>query len=282
MTYQARITSPDPYGRTFQMDVAALEAIAMRLEARKEHPLFLRAIDEYMDALALTGPETILDLGCGTGVAARVIARRPELTGPITAVDVSEGLVARSRHLAEAEGLGHRIGFHVGDAHKLAGFADGTFDVVVMHTLVSHVAEPATVLAEARRLLRRGGRLVVFDGDYASTTFATDAQDGGAATDRIVQSALIAHPRVMRAMPRLLTEHGLDLQWSRGWLAMDVGRADFTAPGLPSLRVLLPRVGAMTQAEADAYVESLERASAEKRFFGGYAFYACIATRMDG
>jgi hypothetical protein len=62
---------------------------------------------------------------------------------------------------------------------------------------------------------------------------------------------------------------------------MDIGHADFTAPGLPSLRVLLPRAGAMTQAEADAYVDDLERASAENRFFGGYAFYACIATRKD-
>jgi SAM-dependent methyltransferase len=282
MTYQARIGSPDPYGRTFQMDASAIEAIAARLEARKQHPLFLRAIDDYMDALALTGPEAILDLGCGTGVAARVIACRPDLTGPITAVDVSAELVARGRHAAEAEGLGGRIEFHVGDAHGLAGFADAAFDVVVMHTLVSHVAEPAVVLAEARRLLRPGGRLVVFDGDYASTTFATDAPDGGAATDRIVQGALIAQPRIMRAMPRLLAEAGFALRWSRGWLAMDVGRADFTAPGLPSLRVLLPRTGAMTQSEADAYVDGLERASAENRFFGGYALYACIAMRDDG
>jgi SAM-dependent methyltransferase len=279
MTYQARIASPDPYGRTFQMEASAIAAIAARLEARKQHPLFLRAISEYIDALALAGPEAILDLGCGTGVAARVIAGRPDLRGRITAIDISEELVARGRQLAEAEGLSGRIEFRVGDAHGLGGLPDGAFDLVVMHTLISHVAEPAAVLAEARRLLRPGGRLVVFDGDYASTTFATDAPDGGAATDRIVQGALIAHPRVMRAMPRLLAEGGLDLVWTRGWLAMDLGRADFTAPGLPSLRVLLPRAGAMTEAEANAFVDGLERASAENRFFGGYAFYACIATR---
>ena len=69
-----------------------------------------------------------------------------------------------------------RIGFRVGDAHELAGFVDETFDVVVMHTLASHVAEPATVLAEPRRLLPPGGRLVVFDGDYASTTFGVSAR----------------------------------------------------------------------------------------------------------
>ena len=75
---------------------------------------------------------------------------------------------------------------------------------------------------------------------------------------------------------------GLDLLWSRGWLATDIGRADFTAPGLPSLRVLLPRAGAMTQAEAGAFVDGLERASAENRYFGGYAFYAYVAARRRG
>jgi SAM-dependent methyltransferase len=277
MTYQARIASPDPYGRTFQMDAKTLAAIAARLEARKGHPLFVQAIGEYMDALALTGPEAILDLGCGTGVAARLIAQRPDLTGPITAVDVSEALIDRGRQLAEAEGVRARMRFCVGDAHQLTGIPDGTFDVVLMHTLISHVAEPATVLAEARRKLRSGGRVVIFDGDYASTTFATDAADGGETTDRIVQKALIAHPRVMRAMPRMLVAQGLELVWTRGWLAMDIGRADFTGPGLPSLRVLLPHAGVMTQAEADAYVDGLERASAENQFFGGYAFYAFIA-----
>jgi len=65
------------------------------------------------------------------------------------------------------------------------------------------------VLAEGRRLLRPGtGRLVVVDGDYASLTLATDAPEGGEATDRAVQRGIIAQPRVMRAMPRLLAEPG--------------------------------------------------------------------------
>jgi trans-aconitate methyltransferase len=84
---------PDPYGRTFQMDQQALAAIAARLEARGKHPFFERVISDYMDALGLAGPEAILDLGCGTGVAARVIARRSDARGLITAVDISAHLV---------------------------------------------------------------------------------------------------------------------------------------------------------------------------------------------
>lgn len=276
---QTQLRSPDVYGRTFQMDEQTLDVIAARLEARGKHPFFLRAIDEYVAELALAGAESVLDLGCGTGVASRAIARRPELRGRVTAIDISAHLVEAGKRLAAEEGLGGRIDFRVGDAHGL-GLPEGGFDVVVMHTLVSHVADPAAVLAEGRRLLRPGtGRLVVFDGDYASLTFATDAPDGGAETDRLVQRMMVAHPRLMRAMPRMLAAGGYGLVWSRGYLVSDIGRADFWAPGIATFRVLLPKSGAMAEAEANAFVDGLERASAENRFFGASSFYTYVARR---
>jgi SAM-dependent methyltransferase len=280
MADQSQLRAPDVYGRTHQMDEKTLGAVAERLEARGRHPFFARAIGEYMDHLALAGPAALLDLGCGTGVAARAIARRPEVRGPITAIDISPHLVEAARRLAAEEGLGGRIEFRTGDAHGL-GLPEGGFDAVVMHTLVSHVADPASVLTEGRRLLRPGGRLVVFDGDYASLTLATDAPDGGEATDAAVQRGIIAQPRVMRAMPRLLAGAGLGLTWSRAYVVADIGRADYCAPMIASFRVLLPRVGVMTEAEANAFVDGLERASAENRFFGASNFYTYVA-RRDG
>ena len=275
---QTQLRTPDPYGRTFQMDEQGLAAIAARLEARGGHPFFARVIDDYMDALGLAGPEAILDLGCGTGVAARAIARRPGAKGPITAVDISPHLLEMARRLADEEGLAGRISFRTGDAHGL-GLPQGGFDVVVMHTLISHVADPATVLAEGRRLLRPGGRLVVFDGDYASFTMATDAPDGGTETDRLLHGALFSQLRVMRAMPRLLAVGGFQLQWSRAYVAADIGRAAFWSSTVASLRVLLPRAGAMSETEAAAFADGLEHASAMGRFFAASNFYSYIAQR---
>lgn len=276
---QTQLRSPDVYGRTFQMDRAALDAIAARLEARGQHPFFRRVIDEYMGELALGGDPAILELGCGTGVAARLIARRPEIARPITAIDISAQFIETANRLARGEGVGERIDFRVGDAHEI-GLADGGYDVVLMHTLISHVADPADVLAEARRLLRPGsGRLVVFDGDYASITFATGASDGGEATDRAVQATVAANPRVMRLMPRLLAGAGYDLLWSRGYVMADIGRADFFAPSVASFRVLLPRAGAMPEADALAFADALERASGENRFFAASNFYTYLVRR---
>jgi SAM-dependent methyltransferase len=274
---QTSLTSPDVYGRTFELDQPTLAVIAERLEARGKHAFFATAIGDYLDALHLSGPEAILDLGCGTAVAARHICRRPECHGPIIAIDISEGLIAEARRHALSEGIDQRIDFRVGDAHGL-GLPAGGFDVVVMHTLISHVAQPSEVLAEGARLLKPGtGRLVIFDGDYASMTFATDAPDGGEETDRAIQRGIIAQPRVMRAMPRLLADIGLELVWSKGYVVADIGRMDFWRSSLVSQRVLLPKAGVMTEVEANALVDRLEHASAENRFFGASNFYTYIA-----
>jgi ubiquinone/menaquinone biosynthesis C-methylase UbiE len=269
---QTQLRSPDLFGRTQRIDEATLGVVAARLEVRGRHPFFRSAIDEYLAALDLAGTEAVLDLGCGTGVAARAVAARHGLRGPIAAVDISPHLVEAGRRLAREEGVGDRIGFRVGDAHAL-GLPAGGFDAVAMHTPLSHVAEPAEVLAEGRRLLRPGGgRPVVFDGDLASLTVAADAPDRGQDTDAAVRRRLAANPRVMRAMPRLLAEGGFGLFWSRGYLAADIGRLDVWASSMPGWRALLPKVGAMTEAEANAFIDGLERASAENRFFGGSAF----------
>lgn len=273
---QTQIRAPDVYARSFQMDAPTLEVMATRLEARGSHPFFARAIGEYLDALALSGTERMLDLGCGTGVAARAIVRRVAPGVPITAIDISRQLIEAGQRLAAGEGLAQHIDFRVGDAHEL-GLPTGGFDVVVMHTLVSHVADAATVLAEARRLLRPGGQLVVFDGDYASLCIATEAPDGGAATDDLIHRTVIANTRVMRAMPRLLADAGFRVFWSRGYLVTDIGSLDFWAPLLASLRVLMPKAGTLPHAEAQAFVDAQEKASAAGQFFGACNFYTYAA-----
>jgi SAM-dependent methyltransferase len=256
-----------------------LAAAAAGLEARGRHPFFQGVVEDYLARLRLTGAEKVLDLGCGTAVAARALARHCPLGPTIAAVDISEHLLGIARRMAVEEGCADRIAFHVGDGHRLA-FSDGGFDVVLMHTLLSHVATPAAVLAETHRLLRPGaGRLVVFDGDQASVTLATDALDGGEASDRALQRAGAAHPRVMRAMPGLLADSGYRLLGMRSYPVTDVGRADFFRPALSSLAEVLPKTGAMSARGAADLTERLRRASEGNRFFGAMTFYTYIAVR---
>jgi ubiquinone/menaquinone biosynthesis C-methylase UbiE len=275
---QDQLQAPDVYGRTFQLDHQTLEVIAARLEARGRHSFFIQSIEGYLARLSLTGTERVLDFGCGTGIVARTLAKRVGFTGDIAAIDISEGLVAIGRRYAEAEGVGHRITYRSGDAHFL-DIPDGDFDIIIAHTLISHVADPVAVLLEARRMLQPGGRVVVFDGDYASFTFTTDDPDHGKAMDEALAGSLVAQPRVMRIMPRLIDAAGLSLIDAYPSIVADIGQADFFAAALPSFRVLLPKAGLLNVEQTNRYIDGLEKASAEGRFFGASNFYTYIARR---
>jgi SAM-dependent methyltransferase len=230
-------------------------------------------LQEYLEAIDLAATQSILALGCGTGAEVREVLRRPDFRGRVTAIDISADLVERGKGLAEQEGFAGRIEWLVGDAQELR-LSDGAFDLVLAHTLVSHVPDPKLVVQKAARVVRPGGTVVIFDGDYATMTFGVDRE-----MDEKIISGVIANPRVMRAMPRLLREVGLKLVDSRGWVLTEIGRADFFLASLQSYPVLLPKAGVATLEETQAFVASQLRASEEGTFFAGYNFYAMIAER---
>lgn len=96
----------------------------------------------------------VLDLASGDGVFAELIAAHAR---SVTCVDVSAAVIEAARK--RLAGFPN-VAFHCGDMHRLP-HADASFDhVFAMHAL-SYSADPATLLREAARLLRPGGRLVV-------------------------------------------------------------------------------------------------------------------------
>ena len=95
------------------------------------------------------------------------------------------------------------------------------------HTLVSHVRDPLAVLAEAARVIRPGGSVAVFDGDYASLTFGCDDPQLGQAMERAVQSIIMSSPRVMRELPRLLPKAGLRLIATQAHVYAEAGSSSF-------------------------------------------------------
>jgi len=98
-------------------------------------------------SLALDGlrePRRILDLGTGTGVAARDLAERyPQ--AEIVGVDLSPRMIAEAEKLLPDE-LGSRVAFQVADAARLP-FADASFDLVVLANMIPFWGELARVTA---------------------------------------------------------------------------------------------------------------------------------------
>jgi len=100
--------------------------------------------------------ERVLIVGCGTGADLPYFAAGVE----ITAVDLTPAMVDRAR--TRAAQLGREVDARVMDAQALA-LADASFDAVVLHLVLAVVPDPTAAIREAARVLRPGGRAVVFD-----------------------------------------------------------------------------------------------------------------------
>lgn len=268
----------DPFGRTDTLDEAMLEALVERFEARGRDRRFAAMLEEYLEAMEIDRASVVLDMGCGTGLAARAIARRPGFGGRVVGVDLSPHLIAAAVRLAAEEGLAGVTEFGVGDTAAL-DLADGSVDAVVAQTLLSHVEDPAAVVREAARVLRPGGTLGVFDGDYASLTFGHPDPEGGKAWDETLVAAVVANPRIMRRMPRLLRAADLELVAVFPRVLAEAGRADFWASAIEAYRGLMVRAGAATAQEAEAWAASLRADSEAGVFFGASNYYAWVARR---
>ena len=270
----------DPYRITDKLEDPLLDVMVARLEDRGKHWFFQKVLGEYLDAIGIDSADTVLDMGCGTGVAARTIARRANFSGRVTGIDLSPYLVQAATRLADEEGLGKLVEFLSGDTRDL-DIPDSRFDAVVAHTLVSHVQEALTVLKEAGRVAKPGGLIAIFDGDYASMTFALNDPVQSKRYDEALISAVVTSPRVMRQMPRLIQQAGLEMIRTFPYIMAEVGEGDYWLSAIDSFEKLAPKSGAMTEAEATSWANALHQAADKGVFFGASNYYTYIARRPE-
>ena len=122
-------------------------------------PAIARPVSEGLLAAAhLRLGERVLDVACGTGVIARLAAETVGPTGSVTAIDIAPDMIDVAR--ATTAPSGSAIDWHVGDATSLP-FDDGTYDAVLCQMGLMFIADRAAAVAEMRRVLAPGGRVVV-------------------------------------------------------------------------------------------------------------------------
>jgi len=81
------MTAQDVYRFINDLDDATIQGLIERLEFRGIDPTFTKLRDAYLAEACLSPSAQILELGCGTGVVARAIAKREGFSGRITGVD---------------------------------------------------------------------------------------------------------------------------------------------------------------------------------------------------
>ncbi len=182
------------------------EATSRRVEAAYRTPDVAGQRRAVLAALNLKPGEDVLDIGSGPGFLASDMGREVGPDGSVTGVDPSQAMlsIARAR---PAQAGSAPVRFRAGEAIALP-FAGATFDAVTSTQVYEYVEDIPAALAEARRVLRPGGRLLVLDTDWDSIVWRSSDDE----RMRRVLSAWDGHladPHLPRRLAGLLEGAGL-------------------------------------------------------------------------
>jgi ubiquinone/menaquinone biosynthesis C-methylase UbiE len=163
-----------------------LDPLRARIDTHRrysEHPEDVeRAV---LDAVALAGEESLLDVGSGTGsLLARL--RREGQAGRLVGLDTSPAAIACVRELEGVEA--------VQAAAAALPFADGEFSVVTARHMLYHVADPSLAVREARRVLAHGGRFAATVNSAEALPETVDLLRTVAARHGVARSDLLQRP----------------------------------------------------------------------------------------
>lgn len=263
---------PDPYANPDAQSEASLQVMITRLEERGRFPAFARMIRKYGQSLPSDRPLKVLDVGCGTGVVIRELAGVLHPASTFHGADVSAGLLKEARKRAP-----HLRAEWDQIAPGSLPYADGAFDVVTMHTLLSHVPDPAQLLREAKRVLAPDGRLIVFDVDHAGTTYQQPDYARTRRFDQLIAAAISTHPDICRQLPRLLQGGGYELTQHEAEVISECGKGDYWLSSVRSVARLLPTLGVLSAEETESWTRHMLRSHEDGTFFAATAFYTFYA-----
>ena len=119
--------------------------------------------DRVLENARIVGGETLLDVGTGDGLIAFDALQRTGEHGSVIFSDVSHDLLDHARTLAERSGVAGRCRFVVATAENLTPIEDASVDVVTTRSVLIYVAAKQQAFAEFARVLRRGGRISLYE-----------------------------------------------------------------------------------------------------------------------
>lgn len=197
---------PDVYSNVTELDADTQERLAGVLETRGLDPRQQEMRKTFLSDVAFPPNARVLEVGCGTGVLTRLIARQTGV-GMVVGVDPAPTFLNKARELAAAL---PNVAFREADGRSLP-FENEAFDVVVFDSTLSHVVGAERALAETFRVLGAQGLLAAFDGDYATTTVALGDHDPLQTCVNAMMDVSVHDRWLVRRLPSLVGTCGFEV-----------------------------------------------------------------------
>ncbi|MFI5898206.1 methyltransferase domain-containing protein [Actinoplanes sp. NPDC051513] len=229
---------------------------------------------EVVRLLALAAGEAVLDIGSGPGLLATDLARAVGSTGRVCGIDVSDSMLALARGRAVLAGSAP-VEYRHGGVDAVP-YPDGSFDAAVSTQVLEYVADIRAALAEALRVLRPGGRMLVLDTDWSSIVWhSTDPER----MRRILLTweQHLADPFLPRTLGRQLRRAGFDVAPPQVLTLLNVGYEAATYSGqlIPIVARFVTGRDGWTAADVDGWVEDLQTLGPDSFFsLNRYVFCA--------
>jgi len=240
------------------------------LEKRGRTPGWLRVVGNLIDQILLRPGESVLDVGCGTGVYDRWLAHRTGRANRVTGLDINGYLLREAAALVRKEGLEGVVEFRQGSADALP-FPDNSFDVTMTVGVMAEV-DADRMLAEMARVTKPGGRVAVI-------TFAFDVP------------SWMNLPLSAELKTKVETTGGRGVVTERGCADASLYRR-FHQAGLVQVSMFLQlctqlfteqieREAPMylSREERDAYREAVDQAEAEGTAFIAFPLHCAVGTK---
>jgi ubiquinone/menaquinone biosynthesis C-methylase UbiE len=264
---------PDVWATIATLDVATQERLAAVLETRGAD-LQQRAMRHaFLADITIAAQSRVLEVGCGTGVLTRILARWPEVA-EVVGVDLSAALLSKARELAADL---PNVTFQEANGRALP-FPDASFDIVVFDSALSHIPGPERALGEAFRVLRPLGSMAAFDGDYATPTVALGEDDPLQACVETTFANSVTDRYLVRRLPGLMRSSGfVDVRVrSHGFVETEGG---YMLTVIDRGADFLQSFGQIGEEMAETLKAEARQRVAAGRFFGHVAYGSLIARK---
>jgi arsenite methyltransferase len=254
------------------------EEMARKLEVMYQARDVLRRRALVRQALAAQPGERVIDIGCGPGFYVAELLEEIGPDGSILGVDAAEAMLGIAAKRCEAH---PNASFEQADATSLPA-VDQSFDAALSVQVMEHVPDVGAALAEIHRILRPGGRVVIWDVDWATLSwYSTDPERMERAKEafdkHLTHSAL---PQRLTALLRTAGFEGVTME-GHVFATNAIDAESYICVGLPAFIEFIASQEEFGPDAAQAWEEEQRELGARGEFYCSVTQFCFSARRPD-